>query len=178
MEYIDKALTVWNYITSYINNVPAESWYVLGGLVGASIGTFVTVNVIKNHHYKKTAEKLAKQFVALNLVFWSTVMTAATFIVTNGDAAALLPFLGQHAVQVVGIATVLYNLGANKLYVAIRDKLQSWVNSTKKPSFASTLPDLQPEVPVATYAVQPSPASSFGNEANNRPKPSADLIQL
>lgn len=150
MDYITKAIS---YLLDYINSVPAHSWYVLGSLLASSGVVVGIIAWTKRHHLKKTAESLASHFIALNVVFWSTVTTVLTFILTNGLAfASFLPFLGTHMPQIIAISTVLYQVSKPSL---------AWWKARKdgKPISNPNLPNLTPAALAVNTAV---PAQSFG----------------
>lgn len=108
MENIQKVV---DYVASYIASVPAESWYTLGALLGSSGLVIGIVAWIKRRHLRKYAEALATQFVAINVVFWSSVTTVLSFVLTNGSTfASFLPFLGTHMPQIIALSTVLYQI--------------------------------------------------------------------
>jgi hypothetical protein len=161
---MDAAFKILNYITDYINSVPAESWYTLGALIGSSSLVIAIVAWIKRRHLKKYAESLGRTFVTLNVVFWSAITTVLSFVLTNGSTfASFLPFLGTHWPQVVAISTVLYNVAKPSL---------AWFKARKEGKPLSEHPFVNPnyQPPVLT--------ESFGTAATNRPQTDTNLIQL
>lgn len=150
MDYITKGIS---YILDYINSIPPHAWYVLGTMLASSGVVVGIIAWTKRHHLKKTAESLASHFIALNVVFWSTVTTVLSFVLTNGATfGSFLPYLGTHMPQIIAISTVLYQVAKPSL---------AWWKSRKdgKPITNPNLPNLTPAVEAVNTAV---PAQSFG----------------
>jgi hypothetical protein len=174
----DKILTGVNYILDFINNVPAQSWYVFGTVLGSSAVVIGVVAWIKRRHLKKTAEKLEDQFVYLNLIFWSTLTTLAGFVVSSGaDFAAFLPFLGNHMPQIMMISTTTYTLSK---------KLHAWFvdRQADKKHLADRLHDaLNPEPNTAADTLLPAAGSVTLTPAQPnltvvKKQPEAKLLQF
>jgi uncharacterized membrane protein YbhN (UPF0104 family) len=169
---MDTAFKILNYIQDYIHSVPASSWYALGSFIGTSFIGVGIVAWVNRRHLKQTGEKLGRVFVALNVTFWSAIMTVVTFVLSAGPHfAAFLPFFGNHWMQIVGIMTLIYNVG--------KPSLEFWkAKRDGKQSFASTLPDLKPLVeqigqPVSSNAGYPLSNGTVANEV-----PREKLLQL
>jgi hypothetical protein len=106
---MDKLIHFIDNLTAWINGIPPHSWYVLGTVIAAIFATIGITEWTKRHHFKVKSQELASHFIALNLVVWSTVMTAASFILTNGSAwGTFLPFINEHMAQILAGATTVY----------------------------------------------------------------------
>jgi uncharacterized membrane protein YbhN (UPF0104 family) len=158
---MDTIVKIVNYTTDYINAVPAESWYALGSFIGASALGVAVVAWINRHHLKQTGEKLGRVFVALNVSFWSAIMTVVTFILTTGPHfAAFFPFFGDHWMQIVGIMTLIYNVG--------KPSLDFWKKQKAEDISNVNLPNLAPiaasVTSTTTVSGTPGSNSSMGTQ--------------
>jgi hypothetical protein len=154
---MDKLIHFIDNVTAYITNVPPHSWYALGVTL-ASIPVVIGITqYVKNHHFKAKEQELASHFIALNLVFWSTLAASADFIVTNGtNFAPFLPFLHTQMPTLIAGASTVY---------ALSKGIYGWFKSRQSVSSIDNVnkPDL--EVVAATEAsttVTGKPSSSFG----------------
>lgn len=115
-------------------------------LLLAAILAIVVVQLYKKHYYNKNAEKLAKHWIALWLTGSSAFFTAlggfVVFAQTNASMFDSIPFVKQHALEVVGIAYVLFNLSNTAPYKAVTKFLHKW---TKTPTKVETVPAPQPD---------------------------------
>jgi hypothetical protein len=164
---MDTVLTAINYILDYLTAVPGESWYVLGSILGSSSLVIGVVAWIKRRNLKKYGEALRTQFIALNVVFWSTISTVVSFILTNGTTfASFLPFLGTHMPQIIALSTVLYQIS--------KPLKEWWTDRKNNKPIANHLPDLTPAVEAVTTPVR----SKFIDSVRERQKtaPSSDTL--
>lgn len=156
---MDVLTKTFNYILDYLGSIPAASWYVLGSLLASSGVVIGIVAWINRHHLKEHSERLKTQFIALNVVFWSTVTTVLSFVLTNGgDFAPFLPYLGTHLAQVMALATTLYQVS--------KPMKQWWIDRKDKKKFVlPELPvpdDLDPAIRAVTSPVPPeAPSQKF-----------------
>lgn len=155
---MDALIKILTYILDYITSVPASSWYVLGAVLGSSSVVIGIVAWINRKQFLKHGERLKSQFIALNVIFWSTVTTVLSFVLTNGTTfASFLPFLGTHMPQIIALSTVLYQISKG---------LKQWWSDRKArvPISNSNLPDFSTLVPSVTSqtTVSGRPSSSMG----------------
>lgn len=151
MDIITKVIS---YIADYINSVPASSWYTLGALLGSSTIVIAVVAWIKRRHLSKYAEEMSRAIVTANVIFWSTLTTTLSFILTNGPSfAPFLPFLGTHLPQIIAISTVVYNVAKPSL---------AWWKARKE---GEALQPTENLTPLVQAVQQPVPSKSFGTEA-------------
>lgn len=111
MDYITKLLDYWTALISTAN------WYVVGGLVGSMLATIGITAWVKRHHLKQTAEKLASEFIVLNVAFWGFISAIATFVITQGTHfATMLPFVSRYwpTISASAIATHAIATGLHK----------------------------------------------------------------
>jgi hypothetical protein len=151
-----------DYITSYINAVPTASWVALGALLASIPAVIGIVNWVKKHHLKKTGEKLASEFIVLNVAFWGAVLTVADFVMTQGTTfAPFLPFFSTHWAQVSAGAIAVH---------AIATSLHQWWKDRKarKPITSSSFGTKSAEVTGGLSQVQPRQPE----------QPPANLLQL
>lgn len=108
--------------------------YIVAGLVFiATVLSIVVVNIYKNHYLNKKDIKLAKHWVALWVTGSSTFFTYLGWLVAiasaNSSLLSGLPYVGKHALQVIGLAYVVYNVRLNKVYKGIVSGLTSYSKS-------------------------------------------------
>lgn len=107
MDTIHKVL---DYLQVWLAGITAEQWYMIGTIVGSIPVVIGIVAWIKRRHVKKTAEKLASEFIVLNVAFWGFIISIADFIITQGTQfASLLPFVGTHWGQISAGAIVVHS---------------------------------------------------------------------
>lgn len=165
----DKLQAVAGYVLAWIQSIPADQWYVVGSVLGSALTTIGVVGWIKRRHLKKHAEKLANHFVTLNLVFWSTIMTVASFVVTYGTQfGAFLPFLSSHMPQIMVVATTLYTVSKG---------FKRWYQDRKdnKPLVDTISPKTTEAIQSAAEQL-PTPTPETVSTTHNRPEPT--LLQL
>lgn len=156
---MDKLITAINYVLDYINAVPTESWVALGAILTASGLVAGGIAWYNRSRLKRGLEKLSRVLITFNVALWSAIGTVAAFIVTNGTTfAPFLPFFGTHWPQIIGIATVVYNVAKPSL---------AWWKARKAGEPISNVNYSAPVVP-----------ESFGTAATNRAVPQENLIQL
>lgn len=150
----DNIIKGLHYLIDWINAIPGKEWYALGITLASIPAVIGIIAWIKARHYKLKAEELANHFVYINLIFWSTVMTVADWVLTNGHSfATFLPYLNAHWTQIAFYSSATYTFAkAAKGFMDSRKQ-------AKKP-FANTLPDLQPLVEQVNTPVVTEPTAS------------------
>lgn len=154
---MDRLLNFINNLLDGLSTAPPKFWYSVG-VTAATVPIVIGIIVfIQRHHLKKTAEDLKTHFVYLNLILWSTLMTVADWVITNGHSfATFLPYLNAHWTQIAFYSSATYTF-SKAAYNFYKDQ------QSKKIPFAATLPELTPLVQQITR-----PVNSFGTEATGR----------
>ena len=138
--------------------ISPRNWLIVVVLLGSALLTSLVVEEIKKHYNKKQQEDLAKHWVAVWLTVSSAFFTYLGYIIFLGSTGSGLfsgiPYVGRHVETVVGIATSLYLLKSNKVFV----KLTAWATTF---SSSKTTPVVVPK-PVAV-ASEPQDTFSIPN---------------
>ena len=112
-----------------LSAISDRDWLIVAVLAGASVLTFFFVQAVKHHYNKQQQEDLAKHWVAVWLTLSSAFFTYLGYIIFLGSTGSGLfsgiPYVGKHIETVVGIATTLYLLRKNPLFV----KITAWATS-------------------------------------------------
>lgn len=157
-----------NYLLDYINSIPADSWYALGGLIASALTVIGAVGWIKRRHLKKHAEKAGKLLITANVAFWSFVTTVLSFVILNGETfAVFIPYLAERWPQIIGVATVIYNVAVPSL---------KWWQERKagKAVQAANIQAAAAAIPAITIPEELTPAAAAPAETG---EPSADLFR-
>jgi hypothetical protein len=156
---MDFIITGINYVLDWINSIPAESWRALGAILAGSSLVAGGIAWYNRSRVKNGLDRLGRVLVTFNVAFWSAITTVLAFVITNGSTfAPFLPFFGTHWPQIIGIATVIYNIS--------KPSLAWW--KARKEGKPITNPNYTP--PVVT--------ESFGTAATGRTQTDPNLIQL
>lgn len=164
---MDTTLKLVQYVTDYINSVPASSWYALGTLLAGSAIVTAIVAWINRSRAKKDLEKLGRVMVTWVVAFLSALVTILDFVINNGSTfGAFLPYFATHTVQVIGISTAIYNVAKPSLAWWKARKEGRVITNPNLPTFDT--------IPAVTSQITPSgqPSSSMGSEATG------NVIQL
>jgi hypothetical protein len=150
------------YLVDWFNSITAAQWYVTGVIIGAILGTIGITAYVKRRHLKKYAEKLASEFIVLNVAFWGFVLNIAGFVITQGTTfSSLLPFIGSHWAQISGGAIAVHAV-ATALYKHFKAKKEQ-----KTLDFINGLPALPQDDNLGAIVEQvkaPVPASAPSNQ--------------
>lgn len=156
---MDTLIKVITYVQDYIAAVPNSSWQALGVLLGGSALVSGIIAWYNRHRVKQGLDRLEKHVVNTLVIILSSVVSFTGWIVVNGGT--LGNFLGPwatHAVQIIGISTVIYNFS--------RPTLQ-WFKDRQAGKAISNpnLPNLTPAVQAVTSSstVSGQPSSSMGS---------------
>lgn len=157
---MDKLIHFIDNLTTYIQNVPAHSWYALGVTLATIPLVIGITQWIKKHHFKAKEEELASHFIALNLVFWSALAASADFIVTNGsNFAPFLPFLHTQLPTLIAGASTVYALSKGVYGWFKSRQTASGISNVNKPDLATVA------ATEAGTTVSGQPSASFGSAA-------------
>jgi len=166
---MDSLIKILGYVLDYVNGVPAQSWYALGVLLASIPAVIGIVAYVKRRHLRKYAEKLASEFIVLNVAFWSALLTVANFVITQGtNFAPFLPFMSTHWAQISAGAIAVHAV-ATALKKHFQEK-----KAQKKTDFLSGLPNLSPQIQAIQQPITSS--QSFGSASAGVDK--SKLLQL
>lgn len=170
---LDGVNVVLGYVSDYFSNIPAESLYALGTLLGGSAIVTGVVAWINRRRLKKDLEKLGRGMVTFVVAFLSALVTVLDFILNNGSTfGVFLPYFATHMTQVIGISTVIYNVAKPSLaWWRARKENKPFTN----PNHTATVEAMAVEQTHVTVSQQPS--SSLGSQATGRTAPSMDLLR-
>lgn len=119
-----------------LGEISTRSWLVIATIIGAAILSSIVVELYKRHYFKKKDVKLAKGWIAIWLsassVFFTYLGYALLLASANVGMIKGLPFVGNHALEVLGIGYLIYNLSLNKWYQAVATWLGKWSKSDDK----------------------------------------------
>lgn len=142
-----------------LSKVVQAHWLIALGVVVVAILASIAVELIKRRYNRKQQEEMTKKAVAWLLVFFSTVFTVLSygifFLQANQSFFETLPYVGQHVVEVLGVAYTLYNLRLNKWYKSFALWASKWT-SKKDATPTTTI-----ETPVVAATVETEPVADF-----------------
>lgn len=135
-----------------IAEISTRNWLIAGLLIGAAVLSSIVVELYKRHYFKKKDVKLAKSWTATWLtgasVFFTYLGYALFLASANMPFLKTLPYVGEHSLQVLGIAYTIYNIRLSKWYNGISKLLSNWTKSEDVALPASTTIKLEPIAPL------------------------------
>jgi hypothetical protein len=161
-----------HYLLDFINSIPVAGWYIAGSVLGASGLLIGIINWKKRRQIKQNLDKLEDWIITVNLWIYSSVLTIGSFVIAvlafGVDPHLFFPYLGDHAPQIITLATGLYTFSKaakkklearRKSRLHVTDQLIDGINDIPSPGLAPT-----PDAPAAATTPQIPP------------RPSADLL--
>lgn len=126
-----------------------RTWALVISILATALVASIILEVVKRKYSKAQVKKgldevtpMAKHYVALILTALTSLFTAASYFIvfaqTNASTLSVVPYLGTHVPQAIGVAYLLYNLRLNKTYQNVATQLGKWSKSSK-PAAASVL---------------------------------------